>query len=391
MELGFIDFSTEERSKIIQTLSRLSDKQALDELGLGIIRDAYADILFPGISTLQTRAKYFLIVPYLFNLAKETSVSSGEELESWIQKQEDDLVSILVQNSKGEEVGIFGKNSYGKGKSVKYKPSTIYWNGLRVFNIVTNKNISFSSACKLYYKMLSDRKKTDIYVGEDTTDDETAIYTGNKVLFSPIECRYTLTKDVSISLTKEEAKFLKNKIICSQKDTLLSFLLDDFISADKIESISFSELGKEWEMPSIVKNDYELAKDFADLVYIIHLFYNVILFKDDEKIVAKYKNYINDYTIITKERLEEILNRITISSNSVKDFIKNCYNFIIEKNEMGLKELIINREKHIKRERAKLGNSKYVPDNPIHDYKYDFRFNTARQIILDIKKGLRND
>jgi len=32
----------------------LSDQIALDQLGTGSVRDAYADLLFPGISTQQT-------------------------------------------------------------------------------------------------------------------------------------------------------------------------------------------------------------------------------------------------------------------------------------------------------------------------------------------------
>jgi len=46
-------------------LDLLAEKGVVDELGIGVIRDAFADLLFPGISTIQTRAKYFLIVPRL--------------------------------------------------------------------------------------------------------------------------------------------------------------------------------------------------------------------------------------------------------------------------------------------------------------------------------------
>ncbi len=70
MQIGFIDFSREERNKVLATLRMLGTQNALDELGIGIIRDAYADIMFPGISTIQTRAKYFVLIPYLFSKAQ---------------------------------------------------------------------------------------------------------------------------------------------------------------------------------------------------------------------------------------------------------------------------------------------------------------------------------
>jgi len=62
-QLGWIDFSPNEREKVKNVLAMLAEKGTLDELGIGQVRDAFADLLFPGISTIQTRAKYFITVP----------------------------------------------------------------------------------------------------------------------------------------------------------------------------------------------------------------------------------------------------------------------------------------------------------------------------------------
>ena len=64
MQLGWIDFSTTERNKVLSILDLLSEKGTLDELGISPIRDGFANIFFPGTSTIQTRAKYFFIIPY---------------------------------------------------------------------------------------------------------------------------------------------------------------------------------------------------------------------------------------------------------------------------------------------------------------------------------------
>lgn len=63
MQLGWIDFSKEDRQKAFDVINLLSEQGAVDELGIGVIRDAFANYFFPGTSTIQTRAKYFLIVP----------------------------------------------------------------------------------------------------------------------------------------------------------------------------------------------------------------------------------------------------------------------------------------------------------------------------------------
>lgn len=67
MKLGWIDFSKEYRQKALDVMNLLSEQGAVDELGIGIVRDAFANYFFSGTSTIQTRAKYFLIVPYLCN------------------------------------------------------------------------------------------------------------------------------------------------------------------------------------------------------------------------------------------------------------------------------------------------------------------------------------
>ena len=75
MQLGWIDFSKSERSKVLSVLDLLQEKGTLDELGIAPIRDGFANIFFPGTSTIQTRAKYFLIVPYaLRDLEREDAI-----------------------------------------------------------------------------------------------------------------------------------------------------------------------------------------------------------------------------------------------------------------------------------------------------------------------------
>ena len=68
MQLGWIDFSKEDRQKAFDVINLLSEQGAVDELGIGVIRDAFANYFFPGTSTIQTRAKYFLIVPYMLRV-----------------------------------------------------------------------------------------------------------------------------------------------------------------------------------------------------------------------------------------------------------------------------------------------------------------------------------
>ena len=64
-QFGWIDFSPKDRQRVGTILELLKPSGQVDELGIGSIRDALAVRLFPGISTMQTRAKFFFVIPYI--------------------------------------------------------------------------------------------------------------------------------------------------------------------------------------------------------------------------------------------------------------------------------------------------------------------------------------
>jgi hypothetical protein len=43
-----LDYSSEERERVLELLATPKDKGTLDELGVGTVRDAIADHLYPG-------------------------------------------------------------------------------------------------------------------------------------------------------------------------------------------------------------------------------------------------------------------------------------------------------------------------------------------------------
>ena len=52
IQLGWIDYSSEHRNKVMAVLHALTAPGAVDELGIGQIRDGFANLLFPGTSTI---------------------------------------------------------------------------------------------------------------------------------------------------------------------------------------------------------------------------------------------------------------------------------------------------------------------------------------------------
>ena len=56
MQIGWIDFSKSDRDKVLGVIQLFAEQTAMDELGIGTVRDAFANIFFPGTSTIQTRS-----------------------------------------------------------------------------------------------------------------------------------------------------------------------------------------------------------------------------------------------------------------------------------------------------------------------------------------------
>ena len=84
MKLGYIHSNREEQTRVMQVLKMTSESVALDELGIGRIRDAFADRMFPGISTLQKHMKYFSLMPQLYRKATEKRYNRLSEVKAEI-------------------------------------------------------------------------------------------------------------------------------------------------------------------------------------------------------------------------------------------------------------------------------------------------------------------
>lgn len=385
LQIGFIDFSKEERNKILATLKLLGTQTALDELGIGVIRDAYADILFPGISTIQTRAKYFVLIPYLFERAANQKLSSGRELYKWLTANEDKMVETLVRNSDSEETGIIGKNALKQKRAVKMKPSSIYWNGLRTFEIVRNAGISLSAACNVTWSSTQKKNETEPKTDGDTFDDMTAGQ-GNSVLFSPILPDYDFEKTAVITLTRKEAEFLADKITKAllSQNTLLAFLIKHKLNCNSFDEIPMDIL------PHEMRRDYLLAKDFSDFIIGAHIRYNIILSNYlDEDMMDEFNSWRTMF-VNRDFDLAAVLDRISCNYATAK-FCADILDCVYKNELQAMDELIIAREKAVKGDRAKLCKPKeyqYNYDRPVHFYRLDFRFSTAKTIIDDIIKGL---
>ena len=128
--LAWLDYSQADQRRAREIVAMFSQAESRDELGLGGIRDALSDTLFPGTSVLLTRARYFLFVPWLFREGERRGYH-GPRLVTWVDGRERRLIEAL--RSGGDVEGLIGRFA---GPAVRILPSTIYWNSLRRFGIL---------------------------------------------------------------------------------------------------------------------------------------------------------------------------------------------------------------------------------------------------------------
>ena len=64
--LAWLDTSLDEQRRVREMIALYAQAESRDELGIGQVRDAFSERLFPGTSVVQTRARYLLFVPWTY-------------------------------------------------------------------------------------------------------------------------------------------------------------------------------------------------------------------------------------------------------------------------------------------------------------------------------------
>ena len=97
--LGWIDHDPHQEDAILKSLGSIKGQDARDELGLGTIRDSFADLFFPGLSTIQQRVRYFLMVQWCCEHA--ASQGDADRILSRLRESEEALIRSLKHLGEG--------------------------------------------------------------------------------------------------------------------------------------------------------------------------------------------------------------------------------------------------------------------------------------------------
>jgi hypothetical protein len=211
--LTWVDYDIEARDRSLRILALFQERESRDELGLGGIRDAFADCLFPGTSTIQTRLRYMLFVPWVYQQLEAQHVPA-REFTARARKAELALVQPLLESD--DQAGVFGKTA---GNSLKRLPSSVYWTGLGAWGIrrfAASQDEYHHRVDALYARRARSQDDDDLEV----MPDRVAV-TWHPRLPKPPE---GFPERLDFALTPEEASFLRDRLVETHGDSLLAHL-----------------------------------------------------------------------------------------------------------------------------------------------------------------------
>lgn len=388
MPLGWIDFSKDERNKVLNVIHLLDEPGAVDELGIGAVRDAFADYFFPGTSTVQTRAKYFLIVPYV--LMEAGSGKYGSDLISILRKidnEERKCRDILIKTSNDGVIGSLVPKSW-----VLRTPSNIYWNGIKRMGIfkedLSVKEYVHQSIIQRSLKQAKAYGNRDKDAEENEKDDVDAGDITSIQFWCLGDTYKSNWRDhLTIDLLPEEAAFLKSQVITTQRNSLFAFILKNNIDLEKYDSFGALSEDIRDSVDDELRYMMGLANDFNNLVSIITTRYNLIVFDgENDRAVSNWGLYVKDLKRRSEVDLKAIFNRLTIRNLKLRSFLLRAQESVREGNIDAVDDLIRSREIALKgTKRAKTNRvGEFKGQSWIGIDRLDYRYTPAKRIIRDI-------
>ena len=394
MQLGWIDFSKEDREKVLDVMNLLQEQGAVDEIGIGLVRDAFSNLFFPGTSTVQTVAKYFLIVPYVLKEACEGKYGTNlNKVLQRIDQEEKDCGIILLQNCPGED-GIIGRRVLPK-RWVARKPSNIYWNGIRTYGICT-QDLTIPELLKAAMVLQSYKKTTSLGNRGDDAEgsDKDDLDAGNDYsmqLFSVPDDYYgDWRTGLTVGLTHGEASFLRSMIETNTNGSLLSYLLKNNIDIDRYETFEAIYEDLHAKVPKEMEHQMRLACEFNRLVYAARVRYNYILSAgQNADAVDEWNDVVSNAAYMVAVDIDEVLEMLNITNFKLRRFLTAFKMSVLAGDWDAADKALIDREVEIKtKSRAKLlKRDDYSNDIWVGGRYLDYRFFSAKRIIDDIYKG----
>ena len=400
INFGWIDFSAADMRRVKDALAAMNSG-SIDELGIAIIRDGFADRLFPGFNVAQTSLKYFLLIPAML---KDIELSFRSEIikESSKDNNESNLFRLIRQKlialeckfcdeactvAKADTTNIIGNDTANSDikpeKRLVRFPHDIYWHGLYTFGLVGEPDM------RTYIRNLKARFSQEKYTRGHILNYWKKFFPYD----NPDDFLVVQEQKTPLQLTNKEEEFLRGKIkeAIRGKNTLLEKVMD--------ANISLPSENKAAAIAEVLNNygldDAGKAAQFALYMRCAFLGFNIAYFRGDSEKVDNFLREINDLKnnigTFDLKFLESIADEFHYRQKkaTVLKAMKNYFELLDEDFTADkIQEKMIQWEKAAKGPKAYLEKSTPTDKETWRGMKYlDFRLETALKLFGDQRRN----
>lgn len=401
-------------------LNSLSEPGSVDELGIGIVRDGMADLLFPSTSTLLTKARYFFLVPYLSRLLEEGQdgeKKDARELRDLYNRLERKCAEGMLAREEASE-GIIGRAALSNKHWVLRGPGELYWASIRSLGIL-RQGPSFPDSFFSQFSYLSEarmRTGEQQYEGSDgLKDDERALlsmWNLPRACYDEWRVSWDDWKNqASIRLTQDEARFLRAQIITCHPDSLYSLILRDeqlrklatavLYGGDENLDLGDSSfhtflhnggLTRIWQLSPKTAKVCVLADCFSELVLGCRIAYNMQLAGLKEEGEQEWEAFRpRAGSVAENVNLAEICAALGLQEHQgfmrMRAFLERARECMANDDTDGLKKVIERREADIKGTRKKIGRTDAGDYAWRGGRRLPYRFTYGMSIVREIEEA----
>ena len=394
-----------------------------DELGVGTIRDAMSNKLFPGFSTLHTRAKYFFITPYILldKERKQRKPESGKDYFNRVEIETNNTIIKFYESCKErKEESYFGK--FKKDGVLKRQPSEIYWNGITTLRLV---NYDGTLDQLLRDKHSTIEELLSCNQGDDTVKEQGENNKPRVVDAGSADGWIENITEKGLTLTSVEAQILRDRLIKHTPNSLPTELLTNDEVWEVYKAAAYKDKGNEQitnALINFVEKAYKLveneelrtnlitAHDLSLFLYGPHIAYNLRL-AEQVKAAESVIQELRDMGIVWLETLEQRMidyKRFDIS-NCMQDvnvkpttrlFLKEVQQLVTQQEkwqdiEPELCDLVEKQEERNKKTKSrffKLKNNRVVDENEKGAWVglglINYRYTAALAVMKDVQEVL---
>ena len=399
--LTWLDYSEKDRRRTLDVIDLFRETSTVDELGLASVRNSFSDLFFPGTSTVQTRACYFLLVPWTFLRLERSQVPSADAAAR-ARRAELDLSRRMLVG--GDTQGVFGAIA---GDALKRLPSEVYWGGLGSWGIRLSSGHKWA-----YFRSLDGfYRRGERFRSTQRDPEGRSAPPANWHPHLPDPPSGLLRGRVTVALRREDAEYLRDRIQARHPESLLAVLAGRAnpvdLQADRPWQLSLSEI----EIMPALREQLHDAEIFAVSMQGAALLYNLMLaeLRKHDEWTEKHRNRLKNWAADVNQlapavedwKPDGVWRAVMTSGRKLgyptRTFVERWVEELKRAgpsgavaNDSNARTLVRDREVQLKRARARFTNPRRLElwGGDSGTGRMSYRWGAAKRILKDIFDGL---